>query len=71
MAFYAEQSRLKGIYPTAYFALFIGAAFVGAYPTYEAALDEGYTQAEGADFFVKQIEAETEVHCIVGPVVAS
>jgi len=68
-AYYEQAASLASKYPAGYYALFVGALCLGAYPSYREALDQGYEKAQTASFLVKQITCMEEVQRIVTPVV--
>ena len=73
IAFTQELPALRSKFPSGYYALFVGAALVGAYATYSDALTHGYDKAGNAPFFVKQINTATneDVQCVISPFTAS
>ncbi|MFN0075275.1 MAG: hypothetical protein ACKVY0_02250 [Prosthecobacter sp.] len=66
-AYEAQLPNLRQRYPLGHFAVFAGAALVGAYPSYGEALRHGYERAGKADFFVKQITQKEEVQHVATP----
>jgi hypothetical protein len=66
-AYEAELPRLREQYPIGYFAVFAGAAFLGAFPHYGDALRQGYERAGRDDFFVKQITSAEEIQRVATP----
>ena len=73
LAFAQELPALRNKFPVGYYALFVGAAPVGAYATYSDALTHGYDKAGKSPFFVKQINtaADEDVQCVVSPFTAT
>lgn len=60
-AYKAQLPNLWQHYPPGHFAVFAGAALVGAYPSYVGSLRHGYERAGKTGFFVKQITQKEEV----------
>jgi hypothetical protein len=60
--------QLRVSYPHGYFALVAGGKLCGVFPSYDEALENGYSISETDVFFVKQIESPGEgIHCISTP----
>jgi hypothetical protein len=68
-AYTADLPKLRSRFPTGFYALYVGAALVGAFASYSDALTEGYNAAGMAPFFVKQISSVEEVQCVVTPII--
>ena len=67
-AYHAEFPRLTARFPLGFFALFAGAVFVNAYPTYAEAVTAGYEQTDDDYFLVKQIaSADEDIQSVATP----
>jgi hypothetical protein len=67
-AYEKQVTDLATKFPLGYYAVFIGAAFIGAFKKYGEALKTGYKEAGNSPFFVKQIHCSEEVQCVVSPI---
>ncbi len=68
VAYAAELPSLRRKFPIGHYALFVEAAFIGAYATYSDALIQGYEHAGKQPFLVKQISIiGEEIHCVLTP----
>jgi len=66
---YSESlDKLRRDYRGSHYAVFAGAAFLGAYPTYHDALLQGYNTVGDKPFLVKQIDCDEEKQCVASPV---
>ncbi len=71
-AYLAQLPELRKKFPIGYYALFAGAALVGAYATYSDALTHGYETAGKSPFFVKQISTINEdIQSVLSPFTVS
>lgn len=67
-AYERNVADLATKFPLGYYAVFIGAAFAGAFKQYGEALKVGYKEAGNTPFLVKQIHCNEEVQCVVSPI---
>lgn len=65
--FRRQLPSLKADYPLGHFAVIAGAVFLGAFASYDAALEAGYENAPSPKFLVKQIGSDDEVQHVVTP----
>ncbi len=70
-AYVASLGNLRRDFRGEDYAVFAGAAFLGAFPSYHDALARGYREVGDKPFLVKQIDCGEETQCVASPIPAT